>query len=240
MPKPPPIDVIPDWWKELYDATVIVRNFTNAVEGDLVFQQDLWKAYQEAEKAFKLIEGTNDYAKALHSFFKLRFIDTCNIELAHLAYVLTAEGLHDFRSTHIPETDNFYADLSSLKGILFTVSKTAYTKEEISEKCIIGLFDWYIKYADFDAGENLYSYWRQLKFLEIVEKGTNKGKPTSMQPLAEIASIIVTMPCTEAVCERAFSQMKTIITDLNGNLSSEMFVAEATVKLAMKYKRKYE
>ena len=75
---------------------------------------------------------------------------------------------------------------------------------------------------------------------KIEEKGTNSGRPTSLKPFAEIALIIVTMPCTEAVCERAFSQMKTLLTDLNGNLSTEMFIAEATIKLAMKYKRKYE
>ena len=44
-----------------------------------------------------------------------------------------------------------------------------------------------------------------------------------MKPFAEIALIIVTMPCTEAVCERFFSQMKLLLNDHNGKLSTEMF-----------------
>lgn len=240
IPRPPPIEIIPEWWNEFYEAIVIIRNFTDAVEGDLVFQQDLWKAYKEVQRSFDEISESNAYAKALQTFFNLRFVDTCNIEVAHLAYVLTAEGLTDFRETHVLDSDEFYSDIGSLKGVLISIAMKAFSKKEISEMCLLGLFDWYIKYAEFDTGENLYSYWRQMATTTIKEKGTNSGCPTSLKPFAEIALVIVTMPCTEAVCERAFSQMKTILTDLNGNLSTDMFIAEATVKLAMKYKRKYK
>ena len=60
-----------------------------------------------------------------------------------------------------------------------------------------------------------------------------------MKPLAEIALIIVMKHCTEAVWEHAFSKMKKILTDKNGRVSNDMFIAEATVKLAQKYKRSY-
>ena len=240
VPKPPPIDVIPDWWTELYDAVVIIRNFTNAVEGDLVFQQDLWKAYCDAENSFAEIEETNIFAKNLHLFFNQRFVETCNIDVAHLAHVLTADGLRDFRDQFQIETDDFYREMATLKSILSVIASKAFSKDEISDLCILGSFDWYIRNAEFDRGENLYSYWRQMKLTSFTEKGTNKGNPVSLKPFAEIASIIVTMPCTEAVCERAFSQMKTVLTDLNCNLSSDMFIAITTIKLAMKYKRNYE
>ena len=238
-PEPPPIDAIPEWWLELFDATKIIREFTDAVEGDLTFQQDLWKAYIATEEKFNEIEATNKYADSLHEFFVYRFIDTCNIDVAHLAYTLTAEGLQNFREEFEFDSDEYYAELGTLKSVLLTIAGRVYTKEEIGKLCISGLFDYYITDVEFDQGDNLFSFWNQIGRTLAKKEGLNNGVPISIKPFADIALIIVMMPCTEAVCERAFSQMKNLLTDHNGKLSTEMFVAEATVRLAQKYKRSY-
>ena len=175
----------------------------------------------------------------LHEFFTLRFVDTCNIDVAHLAYVLTADWLNEFRSLREDE-EKYYSDLSLMKSVLATIAARVYTKEEISALCITGLFDYYVNYTEFDSGDNLYSFWNQIALTEVKEPGLNKGKKTSMKPFAEIALIIVTMPCAEAVCERFFSQMRLLLNEHNGRLSTEMFLAETIVKLSQKFKRKYE
>ena len=90
-PESPPIEELPAWWLDFYAAIKIIREFTDSVEGDLMFQQDLWIAYAKADQQFNEIGETNKYAAKLHEFFTLRFVDTCNIDVAHLAYVLTAD-----------------------------------------------------------------------------------------------------------------------------------------------------
>lgn len=73
-----------------------MKQFTDEIEGNMKFQQDLWIAYTRAKEQFDILKETYVYALILEEFFFKRFIDTCNIEVSQLAYVLTPEGLYDF------------------------------------------------------------------------------------------------------------------------------------------------
>ena len=193
-PTPPPLDHVPEWWTELLDAVRVIKIFTANVEGDLMFQQDLYMAYRKAIDAFEALEE-NQFARALESYFIQRFVDTCNIEFAHLAYVFTAEGLSDFRERHPNfEDEQCLVEIGSLKACFRSLATNYYSNEEYNQLFLPGLFDLYLQEADFGTGENLYCWWKQRFVDKISSPGINHGRPVSLNPLAEIALIVVTMP----------------------------------------------
>lgn len=75
-----------------------------------------------SKRAIWYFKETYAYALILEEFFFKRFIDTCNIEVSQLAYVLTPEGLYDFRSKHVLDSPEFFADLKALKQCLVSIA----------------------------------------------------------------------------------------------------------------------
>ena len=237
VPKISPVDSIPDYWNEIRDAFSVVQKFTTAIEGDLVYQWALWIEYCKALDAFESM-STNIYAKALKSFFQNRF--HANMEFAHLAYILTPEGLDAFRKAFPIDSEDYLFQKSTLKTTFLTIASNAFSQEEIAQYCLPGLFDYYIQEIEYSKGENMYQFFKELSIKKVTILGLNSGNPVSWNAFAIICSILLMMPCSEAVCERAFSKMKSILTDLNQNLSMEHFIAIASVKISVAFAKKYK
>ena len=94
----PPFNKVPESWKVYNQPLTLITKFTNVVEADLAFLQDMFVAAKETQTKLKeQIDQNNPVAKVLLDKFLYRFLETADITLAHLAYTLTPEGLYEYR-----------------------------------------------------------------------------------------------------------------------------------------------
>ena len=49
----------------------------------------------------------------------------------------------------------------------------------------------------------------------------------------------MSLPATEAMCERCFSQIKAILTDFNRSMKKDLFTALGTIKMCICYDKNY-
>ena len=76
-----------------------------------------------------------------------------------------------------------------------------------------GLFDWWIEDCQCNPGEATASFWKvqSFRFLTTLQ--------VHLKNFATIALVLTTMPGSEAICERRFSKIKHIATDLNTTMN---------------------
>ncbi|KAK8888285.1 hypothetical protein M9Y10_039351 [Tritrichomonas musculus] len=67
----------------------------------------------------------------------------------------------------------------------------------------------------------------------------NRGEPIPLKTFVCVALCLITLPASESMIERAFSQIKSIMTDYNKSMLGDLFIALSTIKVTSRYKRKY-
>ena len=100
-------------------------------------------------------------------------------------------------------------------------------------------FDNYIKFASIGAGEDPFIFWENKASESISIPQVNGNFPISLNIFATIALILISLPASEAMVERAFSQLKAIATDFNKSTAEGLFIALSVIKLCTRYKNKY-
>lgn len=102
------------------------------------------------------------------------------------------------------------------------------------------LFHWWLESAPVDPGESTESLWMRMKGRSVVIPGYRFGAPVPLLNLWKIAVALTTLPASESICERCFSQIKHLASDLNSSMKPELFEALATIKMASYYMNKYQ
>ena len=239
-PVPPPVEAVPECWNEYVDALKVIATFTDMIEGDLQLQQQVYTSVisTEAQLENMGLHG-NVVASKLLVAFRNRFKATADIELAHLAFTFTPDGLQAFQT--LPEGFEKRTTAKTLKKkFLEIASNLNVSAIGPSAVFLPAIFDNYLKYASIGEGEDPFIYWEERCDETIVIPQVNNGQSIKLTVFSTIALILISLPASEAMVERAFSQMKAISTDFNKCIAKDLFLALSTIKLCVRIKRKYQ
>ena len=159
-PLDPPFNKIPQTWKQYNQPLAVITQFTNVVEADLAFLQDMYIAAKEAEaKLQEQMNQNNPVARVLLEKFLNRFMETADITLAQLAYVLTPKGLYDYRGRSKEEKIEMKEKLKE------RFLKCAEVIDKIPSPSVMylpSLFSDYLDYQKMLPGENPIDYFHNL------------------------------------------------------------------------------
>ena len=222
---------VPDYWKRYFVCLDSIRKFTTYVEGDLIMQYHLYVAYEKTLDSLLGIREEGDIEKFFCDLFIDRFSSTADILIAKLAYIFTAEGLAAYRASPMEDRDE-------LTELLDTIASEALTEEEYQRTYIAACFDEYLDSIS-SPPRTASKYWKTLSKKTFSKSDLNDGNPISFAALAKIADLIIHLPATEAITERCFSALKRLVSDYNGSMHIDLFIAECKIKMAMRYKRRY-
>ena len=237
VPTHPPVNEVPREWAEYVDALNVIAEFTDAIEGDLQLQQQVYTSIVTTEaKLADMQQKGNIIAGQLLDAFRERFIRTADVVLAHLAYVLTPCGLSEFQA--LPNNAEKRRTASQLKEkFLSLAANLEYSGPEVA--FLPALFDNFIRFASVNPGEDPFAYWENLADESLQLPQINGGQPVSLKTFSTISLILISLPASEAMVERAFSQLKAIATDFNKSTARDLILALSIIKLCVRYKNKY-
>lgn len=235
----PPMKAVPEDWVNYIPALEVISEFTDNIEGDLKLQQDVYVSVVEAESKLKALTDDNNFvAEILLEKFEERFKTTADLTLAHLAFIFTAVGLDDFRNT--PNDAEKKKTRKNLKKKYLEICNILTQKKYTQNTHFLpALFDYYIDRVEFGTGEDPFAFWKYCMDESAVIEHVNDGNPIPLDTFSSIALCIISFPASEAMIERAFSQIKAISTKFNSSMLIDFFLAIATIKIAKKYSRKY-
>ena len=251
-PSYPPVPAIPIEWSHLFEALKIIRTFTTRIEGDISLQQEVFIEARNVNFALTALEITgNPFAATLLNAFESRFMTTTDILIAELAWRSTPDGVIEWRNTFETERrgDNLNAKQNANEHYDALATRFIELCEEVFEittdkqRAEFGfpaLFHWWLESAPVDPGESTESLWKRMKERSVVIPGYRSSAPVSLLNLWKIAVALTTLPASESICERCFSQIKHLASDLNSSMKPELFEALATVKMASYYMNKYQ
>jgi hypothetical protein len=251
-PSYPPIVVIPIDWFHLLEALKIIRSFTLRIEGDIVLQQDVFVEARNVRFTLTALEVSgNMYASTLRTAFEERFMKTADILISELAWRFTPAGVLEWRNTFSLEmngsdeeakkrADEHYENLSNRFVDLCEHTFDISTDAQKASYGFPALFHWWMECAPIDPGESTSSLWRKMRSKRVVIPGFHSGCPVSLSNLWKIGVALTTLPASEAICERCFSQIKHLASDLNTSMKPELFESLATIKMASYYFNKYQ
>lgn len=241
-PKPiefPPINEVPEEWATYIEPLEVIAGFTNCIEGDLCLQQDVYISVLDAEsKLESLAQNKNYVAETLYDKFHHRFTSTADLTLAHLAFLFTPTGLDDFRS--LPNDREKVRIRLTLKKKFLDISKVLTQKKFTNNTHFLpALFDYYLDRVEFGTGEYPFNFWKYSAYESAEIEHINDGRPIPLDNFSHIALCLITLPASEAMIERAFSQVKAISTRYNKSMLIDLYWALSSIKIAIKYARKY-
>lgn len=78
-----------------------------------------------------------------------------------------------------------------------------------------------------------------MKSVQEIIPGVNGNAKVPFKLFTFISLAIISLPASEAACERCFSQIKTILNEFNISMKEDLFTSLATIKICMRYKRNY-
>lgn len=238
-PSPPPVSSVPDEWESYVDALSTIASFTDSIEGDLKLQQQVYTSVVETEaKLENMSSHGNIIAKHLLEAFRIRFMTTADLTLAHLAFTLTPVGLNALQA--LPNDHEKRATTKKLKDKFLEIAHSLdFDALGSSALFLPALFDNFIKFGHIDEGEDPFIFWEEKMDDSIIIPQLNSGKEISWSVFATIALTLISLPASEAMVERAFSTIKVLVTDFNKRISDDLFVALSSIKLCIRYKNKY-
>ena len=250
-PAYPPIEFIPITWPQLLESLKIVRSFTTRIEGDISLQQQVFIEARNVSTSLTALEvAGNPFAGILRDAFEHRFMTTADILISELAWRFTPEGVIEWRGTFAIDmisvdreanerAHKHYNELCerfvSLCESVFAIT----TDEQKAFYAFPALFEWWLSEANVNSGESTRSLWRAMKYKSIQIPGFQNGRAIPLNNLWRIAIALTTLPASESICERCFSQIKHLANDLNHRMASDMFESLATVKMATYFMNKY-
>ena len=231
MPVPPPIFQIPNEWGHVIDALKVINDFTEQIEKDLALQQHVFVAVIRA--IHRLEELNTPVATELLINFRERFQTTADLMLSKLAYYLTPAGICEYRAFPNQEKRMLLKELKS--KFLELTSKLPKEKTLF----FAAMFRFFMDNYTIDEGDSPFYLYDELKDEKVIIQGINHEQPVSYFDFAMVCKALISLPASEAMVERCFSQVKSISTDFNRSMKSDIFIALATIKLTSRYKRKY-
>lgn len=231
VPDVPSVRTIPEEWFHIFEPLNAIRKFTTQIEGDLIMQYHLFLSYHETVQTLEELSSAGPIEKYFYDFFVERFNTTAQILIAKLSYIFTSEGIQFYRASPME-------DREKITDLLNELAKSVFTEEEYSKSFIIASFDEYIDHVDFPARSSE-RFWKVMETRSFSKPDLNGGNEISFVYLAKIARILINLPATEAITERCFSALKRILSDYNGSMKKETFLAISMVKMALRYKRRY-
>ena len=238
-PTPPPVFKVPEKWRNYTEALNVIVEFTDRIEGDLVLLQELFLAHIEVEsKLEKMASNQNIIASHLLAAFRQRFCTTGDLTLAELAYVFTPEGHASFRA--LPEDQSKRNKKKKLKEkLLETTNILNIDAIGPGGKYLAALFENYLCFWNVNEGDDPYGFWIDRLDESIRIRQVNANHPIPLNVFATTALILISLPASESMVERAFSQIKTIASDYNKSMKNDLFISLATIKLCFRYRNKY-
>lgn len=239
-PNVPSIFEVPEEWETYTVPLEVIADFTDHIEGDIVLQQEVYihKLMAESQLENMVSKDKNAIAEQLLEDFRRRFKKTADIIVSELAYLFTPVGLKQFRI--LDDDRNKHEKRKQLKKLFLEITKEAAEKNPTAEYVFLpALFDYYVDSFDYNEGENPMAFWKSQILEEVKIPHINEGNAISLRAFSTAALCIISFPASEAMCERAFSALKSIITDLNTTMKSDLYHALAIIKLVLRYKRKY-
>lgn len=239
-PNIPSIFEIPIEWETYTVPLEVLAEFTEHIEGDIVLQQEvlIHKIIMESQLEQMATEGKNAIADQLLEVFRRRFKQTADITVSELAYIFTPNGLNQFRMLN--DNKDKHQKRKILKKTFLDITKEATEKNPTPDFTYLpALFDYYLDSFKYNEGENPTAFWKSQIEEEVIIPHVNESKPIPLNAFATTILCIISLPASEAMCERAFSALKSIISDLNTSMKPDLYHALATIKLALRYQRKY-
>ena len=174
-------------------------------------------------------EDKNAIDEQLLEVFRRRFKQTADIIVSELDYLFTSIGLRQLR--FLDDDKDKYKKRMQLKKLFLDITNEAAEKNPTAEFIFSpALFDYYIDSFDYNEGENLMAFWMLQMWEEVKIPNANKGKAISLRAFLTAVLCIISFPASEAMCEKAFSAIKSIITDLNTTMKSDLYHALAIIK----------
>ena len=230
-PTPPPIEMIPSEWQHYVDALKVISDFTDEVEKDLTLQQHVYVAVNRVYARLEQLD--TPCASEMLDLFHKRFTSTADFSLSKLAYYLTPSGVNEYRS--LPESE---------RRKLFKELKTKF--KELTAKFppemtmyFPAIYTFFMNVYEIDPGDSPFYVFNELENEHIRIPGLNGEEPVSFSSFAIACKALVTLPASEAMVERCFSQVKSIATDFNKRMKIDFAIALSTLKLAIRYRRRY-
>ena len=253
-PDIPQLQEIPDSWFHAYEALKAIYNFTKNIEGDQCYQQQVFLEYRNTIFSLDALHNDgNIFALTLRNAFIERFTTTSDILIAELAFRFTPEGLYEWRNTYhqtlnrtldpppteeaLKEAFDHYNDLKNRFIQYAESSLNITTTEQKLNACIPSLFDWWLTESKVYPGESAFVYWKNAMNKKV--SFPDIGKTVELKDFSMLVLALISMPASEAICERCFSRIKHLASDLNTNMKPELFESLATIKMAMYYFQKY-
>ena len=199
----------------------------------------MYTFYREAEASLERLAYRGNYvASKLLVALRERFSTTASLTLAHLAYILTPSGLKTFQA--LPNDREKRTTKRVLKEKFLEITNVLDI-DGLGEAGVFlpALLDNYISFWNVNEGEDPHAFWNERIDETIVLPQANGGNPISLSVFATVALILISLPASEAMVERAFSQVKAIGTSFNKSMSNDLFLSLATIKLCLRYRNKY-
>lgn len=230
-PIPPPIEMIPDDWDTFLEPLAVIADFTAKIEQDLALQQQVYIEIQNVLRKLENID--NPIADSMHHFFIQRFNDTADISLAKLAYHLTPVGIAQYRAMPPNEKRGLFKELKTK----FLAISAKLPEQEV--RFFAAQFRFFMDFFPIDEGDSPFFVFDDLMGEMIHIAGINNELPVDFTSFAKLCKALVSLPASEAMVERAFSAIKSITNDFNKSMGLDLFIALSTLKLTVRYKRKY-
>ena len=230
-PLPPPVQYVPNEWNQYTDALEVIADFTQEVEKDLCLQQHVFVAVNRVYQRLEQLD--TPVALEMSALFHERFTSTADISLGKLAYYLTPNGVLEYRAFPPSERSNLLKELKETFIRLYSTFPVTVTR------FFPAIFRFYLDSIKIDPGDSPFYVFDELQREEHHISGINEEKPVRFHNFAIVCKCIVSLPATEAMCERCFSQLKSITNQFKKSMKDDLFTSLATLKLCARYKRKY-
>ena len=251
-PSYPPVSSVPPEWEQLLNVLRIIRGFTTKIEGDIVLQQQVFLEARNVGTSLTAIEiAGNPFAAPLKAAFNSRFMTTADLLIAELAWRFTPAGVIEWRNTFaidmispdavVNERAHHHYEL--LRERFLHLCDSVFditTDEQRAFFAFPALFEWWLSDAKINPGESTRSLWRGMKFKNVQILGFQEGRKIHLQNFWRIAVALTSLPASESICERCFSQIKHLANDLNCSMNKDLFEALATIKMASYFINKYK
>jgi hypothetical protein len=239
-----PIEEVPESWTIYQEALQPIAVFTTAVEGNLLFQQHVYCAMVKCRHELQvLINKGNPLAGNVLIQFNKRFDSTADGNLAELAFRLTPDGKVDWEEnieplfvTLKPDSEEFKQlayRKKEMKRLFCEFAGSYYKSQEISEMNLARLFYHWLASEPTIPGDDPGIFWTEKAL------ASRNSTPSEWSGFSIVAKAIITLPATEAVCERLFSQVKAMETDYNEKMKPDLVQARARIKMAVRYRAEY-
>ena len=168
-------------------------------------------------------------------------MSTADIIISELAWRFTPEGLIEWRNAIAPDmlsadmqvNERAHDHYNRLSEILVDFCEEVFSISNDQQRAYYAfpaLFEWWLSDAPFNNGNSTRSLWKIMRFKRIQIPGFQNGRRIPLCNLWRVVVALTTLPVSESICERCFSQVKRLTSDLNRNMKPELFESLSTIK----------